>query len=156
VILAGAGHVAFGSGIPKRLERRTSATYAIVLNSGEQVEPRMADYLLLSKKQELPPAGILGVSLEEKGGECRIGTPSPGGAGEKAGLRKGDVLVAIDGQTVKTIDQVHLALWDKKPGDRVRVNVRRKRRLRVATGRDFEVELAAPPKPTGNPKNRGK
>ena len=151
VILAGAGHVAFGSGIPKRLERRTNATYAIVLNSEEEVEPHMADYLLLSKKQELPPAGILGISLEEKGGECRIGSLSPGGAGEKAGLKKGDVLVAIDGQTVKTTAQVHLALWDKKPGDRVRVNVRRKRLLRAATGRDFEVELAAPRKPAGNP-----
>ena len=151
VILAGAGHVAFGSGIPKRLERRTNATYAIVLSSGEEVEPHMADYLLLSKKQELPPAGILGISLEEKGGECRIGSLSPGGAGEKAGLRKGDVLVAIDGQTVKTIADVRLALWDKKPGDRVRVNVRRKHRFRAATGRDFEVELAAPRKPAGNP-----
>jgi len=156
VILAGAGHVAFGSGIPKRLERRTNATYAIVLSSGEEIEPRMADYLLLSKKQELPPAGVFGVSLEEKGGECRIGTPSPGGAGEKAGLRKGDVLVAIDGQTIKTIAQVHLALWDKKPGDRVRVNVRRKRGLRAATERDFEVELAASPRPAGNPTNNAK
>src|SRR6202035_5639633 len=47
VILAGSGHVAFGSGIPKRLERRTNATYAIVLSSGEEEEPRMAYYLLL-------------------------------------------------------------------------------------------------------------
>jgi len=95
VILAGSGHLEFGSGIPKRLERRTKATYAIVLNGGDQVEPHMADYLLLSKKQELPAAGILGVSLEEKDGECRIGSLSPGGAGEKADLKAGDVLVAM-------------------------------------------------------------
>jgi uncharacterized iron-regulated protein len=118
VILAGAGHVAFGSGIPKRLELRTNVTYAIVLNSGEEVEPHMADYLLLSKKKALPPAGILGVGLEEKSAECRIASLNPGGAGEKAGLRKGDVLVAIDAQTVRTIADVHLALWDKTPGDR--------------------------------------
>lgn len=151
VILAGADHVAFGSGIPKRLKRRTKATYAIVLNSGEEIERHMADYLLLSKKQELPPAGVLGVSLEEKGGECRIRSVSPGGAAEKAGLKKGDIIVAIDGQTVKTIAHVHLALWNKKPGDRVRLNERRKRRFRAATGRDLEVELAAPRKPAGHP-----
>ena len=63
----------------------------------------------------------------------------------------GDVLVAIDGQTIKTIAQVRLALWDKKPGDRVLVNVRRKRFLRAATARNFEVELAASPKFTGDP-----
>jgi uncharacterized iron-regulated protein len=151
VILAGSGHIAFGSGIPKRLERRTHATYAIVLSSGETIEPHMADYIVLSQKQNLPPAGILGVSLDEKDGECRIGSLSPSGAAEKAGMKKDDVLVAIDGQTVKAIADVHLALWDKKPGDRVHVKVRRKHRFEAASEHDFEVELAAPGMPAGHP-----
>ncbi len=138
VILTGSGHVAFGSGIPKRLERRTHATYAIVLSSGEAIEPHMADYLLLSEKRELPPAGALGVNLEDKNGECRIKFLSPGGAGEKAGLKKGDMLLAVDGQAVKAVADVRLALWDKKPGDHVRIKLRRKH-----AERDFEVELAA-------------
>ena len=149
VILAGSGHVAFGSGIPKRLERRTNATYAIVLSSGEEVEPRMADYLLLSKEQELPPAGVLGVSLAESGGQCRIEALSPGGAAEKAGLNKSDVLVAIDAQKIKTIADVHLALWDKKPGDKVRVEVGREHRLRAITKLGLEVELATSHKAAG-------
>ncbi len=144
VILAGSGHVAFGSGIPKRLERRTNATYAIVLSSGEEVEPQMADYLMLSKEEELPPAGILGANLEESEGQCRIRSLSPGGAAEKAGLNKGDVLMAIGAQTIGTIADVHLALWDKKPGDQVHVEVSRARRLRAITKLDLEVELAAP------------
>ncbi len=151
VILAGSGHLVFGTGIPKRLERRTNATYAIVVNGGEDVEPHMADYLLLSKKQELPPAGILGISLEEKDGECRIRSLSAGGAGEKAGLKWGDVLIEIDGQMVKRIADMRLALWDRKPGDRVRVRVGRKRRFGAVTARNFDVELAASGKPAGNP-----
>ncbi len=71
VILAGAGHIEYGSGIPKRLERRTKVSYAIVLNSGEDVEPHIADYLLLSQKQELPPAGALGVTFNTN---CRLDT----------------------------------------------------------------------------------
>ena len=149
VILAGSGHLAFGSGIPKRLERRTNATYAIVLDGGEGVEPQMADYLLLTKKQELPPAGVLGVSLEEKDGECRIRSITPGGAGEKGGLKRGDVLVEVDGQTIKRVADMRLVLWDKKPGDRVRVSVRRKRGFGAAAARNFEIELAAPGKPAG-------
>jgi uncharacterized iron-regulated protein len=141
VILAGSGHVAFGSGIPSRVERRTHASYAIVLSSGEDIEPRMADYLLLSEKQDLRPAGVLGVSLEDKDGECRIRSLTPGGAAEKAGLGKGDVLVQIDGQPVKTTADTRLALWDKKPGERVRISVRHGRRAR-----DFEIELRAPGK----------
>jgi len=145
VVLAGAGHVAFGSGIPKRLQRRTKATYAIVLNSGEEIEPHMADYLLLGGKQELLPAGVLGVNVEEKRGGCRIASLNPGGAGEKAGLKRGDILVSIDTQIVKTIADMHLALWDKQPGDRVRVKVRRTRTLRAVSRPDFEVELEAAP-----------
>ncbi len=148
VILAGSGHLAFGSGIPKRLERRTNATYAIVLNSGPEIEPHIADDVLLSKKQELPPAGIMGVNLAEKDEECRIRSLSPGGAAEKAGLKKDDVLVAINDQTIKRISDTRLALWDKKPGDRVRVGVRRKG---AATPRNFEIELGAAGKPAGKP-----
>ena len=149
VILAGSGHLAFGSGIPARLERRTHATYAIVLSSGEEMEPQMADYLLLSEIRELPAAGVLGVSLEEKDGECRLRSLNPGGAAEKAGLNPGDVLTEIDGQPVKMIADVRLALWDKKPGDRARISVRRRRRLGAATEHDFKVELAAPPHQSG-------
>jgi uncharacterized iron-regulated protein len=142
VILTGAGHVEFGTGIPKRLERRTKATYAIVLN-GEEIAPHIANYFLLSERKDLPPAGSLGVNLKDQGEECRVSSLLPGGAGQKAGLRKGDVVVAIDGQPVKTIADVHLAIWDKTPGDRVHVEVRRKRFLSGATPRGVEVELAA-------------
>jgi uncharacterized iron-regulated protein len=144
VILTGSGHVAFGSGIPSRLKRRIDVTYAIVLSSGQEIEPKMADYILLSKKNELPPAGVLGVSLKEEGGECRIRSLEPAGAAEKAGIKQGDVLVTVDGQAVKTIADVRLALWDKKTGDRVRVSVRRRHRLGTTGERDYEVELSAP------------
>jgi uncharacterized iron-regulated protein len=149
VILAGSGHLAFGSGIPKRLERLTNASYAIVLNGGdnEEVGPHMADYLLLSGKQELPPAGLLGVSMEEKDGGCRVRSLSPGGAAEKAGLKRGDVLVEIEGQTIKRIADTRLVLWDRKPGDRVRVSVNRKSGLGGASERNFEIDLTAKGKP---------
>jgi S1-C subfamily serine protease len=146
VILAGSGHLAFGSGIPKRLERRTHMTYAVVLNSGVEMEPHVADYILLTKKEDLPPAGVLGVSLQEKGRECRILLLVPGGAAEKAGLKRNDVLRDIEGQKVSAVADMRLALWDKKPGGRVRVSVRRTRRFGPAATHSFEVELAAPAK----------
>jgi len=148
VILAGSGHLEFGSGIPERLQRRTHATYAIVLNSGVEMESRVADYILLSKEQELPPAGVLGVILEEKAGECRIRSLVPGGAAEKAGLKRNEILLEIGSQKVSMIADMHLALWDKKPGDRVQVTVRRTRRFGAATTRSFDIEPAATGKTT--------
>jgi uncharacterized iron-regulated protein len=152
VILAGAGHLEFGSGIPQRLKRRTNAEYAIVLSSGSEVEPEIADYFLFSKKQELPPAGVLGVNLEDKEGEVRIGSVTPGSAAEKAGVRKGDAIAAIDGDPVKRASDVRVSLWDKKPGDRVQVTMRRKGRFRKGGGHEIEIALTAPPeKPVGHP-----
>jgi hypothetical protein len=144
VILAGSGHVVFDSGIPKRLERRTHATYATVINSGEAIEPGIADYILLSKLQHLPPAGVLGVMPQEKNGECRIGSLSPGGAAARAELKKGDTLVTINDQSIDNAADVHLALWDKKPGDSVRIKIRRRRRFGGVSARDFEFKLGGP------------
>ena len=143
VILAGAGHLEFGSGIPSRLQRRTSAMYAIVLSSGEEIEPHVADYIVLSTKQDLPPVGSLNVNLTEKRGECRIVSVSKAGAAEMAGLRRKDVLLSIDGEMIKTTADAKLVLWDKKPGDQVRVEVRRSRFPWRSSQMHFDVTLAA-------------
>lgn len=148
VVLAGAGHLEFGSGIPTRLQRRIHATYAIVLSSGEEIEPHISDYLLLSTEQDLPPAGTLGANLMERNGECLIRSLTSKSAAEIAGVRKVDVLVAIDGQSIKGIADAKLALWNKKPGDIARVEVRRKRFLRTPTNLNFDVKLTAQPERT--------
>ncbi len=151
VVLAGAGHLEFGSGIPQRLERRTRVSYAIVLSADDGVEPGMADYVLISKDQDLPPAGVLGVNLVETNGQCRVRSLVPGGAAGKVGLQSGDVLTSIDGQAIGTLADVRLALWDKKPGDRVSVGVRR-RHFFHTSARTFAVTLAAAPeRPPGSP-----
>jgi uncharacterized iron-regulated protein len=144
VILTGSDHVVFGSGVPKRLERRTHATYATVINSGEAIEPGIADYILLSKLQHFPPAGVLGIMPQEKNGECRIASLSPAGAAARAGLKKGDTLVTINDQSIGNTADVHLALWDKKPGDTVRIKIRRRRRFGGVSARDFEFKLGGP------------
>jgi len=135
-ILAGAGHVAFGSGIPERLKRRIHASYAIVLSSGVEAEAHVADFIVLSARQKLPPAGVLGARLEDGRGECRIASVVAEGAAQQSGLKSGDVLVEVEGEAIKTAADVRLALWEKKPGDRVKVRTRRGRRVR-----EVEIEL---------------
>jgi S1-C subfamily serine protease len=142
VILTGSGHVAFGSGIPERLERRARVAYTIVLNADEAIEPGSADYVLLARERTLPPGGALGVRVEEYDGGVRIASLSADGAAEKGGLEKGDVLVSINGESIETAADVRLALWDARPGDRVPVAVRRKRLIKTVE-RDFEIELQA-------------
>lgn len=143
VILTGSGHLVFGYGIPERLKRRTGASYGIVLNTDREIEPGMADYVLLAEEQDLPPAGTLGVRMEGADGGARVVLFAPGSAAEKSGVEKDDVLTAIDGEPVAGVADVRLALWDKKPGDTVSVEVRRRHR-RKAQDLAFDVVLAAP------------
>ncbi len=139
VVLAGAGHVEFGDGIPARLARRTAVSYAIVLNGGAELEPGMADYVLLGDDAQLPPAGVLGVELADADTGCRIRGVSQGGAAARGGLRKGDLIVAIDGNRIASVADVRLALWDKRPGERVRIRLRRKR---LFGARELTLEVA--------------
>jgi S1-C subfamily serine protease len=56
-------------------------------------------------------------------------------------------LLEVDGQPIHGIADLRVALWDKKPGDRVRLSVRQK--PRAGTTRSYAIELTAPAKPAG-------
>lgn len=126
VILAGDGHVRYGSGIPARLARRLPLTQAIVLNgAGGGIAPAAGDYLLLSSPQQLPPPGRLGVVLTRDAGGVRLTQIEPGGAAQASGLRVGDDLIRLNGRAVRTPSDVRIVLWNKRPGDAMEVVVRR-------------------------------
>jgi putative serine protease PepD len=69
-----------------------------------------------------------------------------GSAAAQAGLKEGDVLLAVDGFSVADAVDIHLALDAREPGDRVRLRWRRE-------GKEMEGEgtLAAPPSPFAPP-----
>jgi C-terminal processing protease CtpA/Prc len=72
-----------------------------------------------------PGAGKSGVLL---------GGVRPGGAAERAGLRRGDVLVRIDSHEIRGIEDLMFVLGAAKPGDRAKVTV-------VRDGKPLEVEV---------------
>ena len=142
VILAGAGHVMFGTGIPVRLQRRINATLATVLTGGGfDVDPEAADYILFSKEKTLPKSGLIGVLLEPTKEGMKIGSFSTNSGAEKAGLAKGDRIVSVDARSVRKISDIRLALWNKRPGDNVRVTVIREASNKEAVKQVFKVML---------------
>ena len=126
VVLVGAGHVAYRSGIPKRLNRRLPMETAVVLTGTEfGIDPDLADYLLLSESTSLPASGKIGVVLNDSNQGVQIvqfGESSPAAA---AGITLDDHIVAMDGHGVVDMADVMIALLDKKPGDQVLITVNR-------------------------------
>ncbi len=55
-------------------------------------------------------------------------------AAEEANLRKGDVLISIDGKTLERMCDLRCYIYSKKPGDKVKLKVQR-------NYREFEVEV---------------
>jgi len=142
VVLAGSGHLAYGSGIPRRLARRLEVQSAIVLSDWEGVlEPGLADYLLLPQEQALPPSGKFGALLDEQEGMLRVDQCLPDSPCKLAGLRPGDQIVAINGEAIADLADLRVATWDKRPGDNVTVEVRRRRWFGAPQDLSYEVVL---------------
>ncbi|MGW8310789.1 MAG: ChaN family lipoprotein [Thiogranum sp.] len=142
VVLAGSGHIAWGSGISGRLARRLPGDSATVLNGWEgTLAPELADFLLLSETRTLPPAGRLGALLENGDGAPVIMSCKPDTPCARAGLRKGDRFLAIDGQPINTMTDLRLAIWDKLPGDAVTLRMQRPRWLLSPKELNLRVEL---------------
>lgn len=128
VVLAGRGHLAYGSGIPKRVTRRLAVNSAIVLNDWEgSIQPGLTDILLLPEEQALPKAGKIGAMLDEDETKAKVSIAScvPDSACAKAGLKKGDQILSINEQKITNLANLRVMMWDKKPGDEISLQIRR-------------------------------
>ena len=142
VVLAGAGHLAYGSAIPRRLTRRLAADTAIILNGWPGViEPGLADFLLLPAERSLPPAGKIGMVLDVNDDGIKVAACFKDSPCSAANMKAGDQLTAIDAAAINTAADVPLAMWDKQPGDTVTVSIVRKRWPFPARTLSHEVTL---------------
>jgi len=139
VVLAGSGHIAYGHGIPDRVARRMEVSNAIVINGmGLELTPDLGDYILLSEAIQLPKAALLGVILDtSQEGIVKISDFGADSPAKRAGVKADDQLINLDGHNVANLVDVKFNLLDKKPGDKVQINVRRKNWL----GNDKEMQI---------------
>jgi tetratricopeptide (TPR) repeat protein len=73
------------------------------------------------------PAAYAGLGLdgEAAGGGVVVQEVYAGGPAENAGLKAGDVITAVDGQSVSNAEAVADAIVKKRPGDEITLSVRR-------------------------------
>ncbi|MEC4686260.1 MAG: ChaN family lipoprotein [Nitrospirota bacterium] len=130
VVLAGNGHVQHSWGIPDRVKRLTNERPTVILNyGGEGFDRGIADFVLFPKRIEPPESARLMVFLKDQKKGVVIEKVMKGGVADKAGLKEGDIIIAIDDKIVGDIPDVKIALLDRRPGDKVKIKVKRKRFL---------------------------
>ena len=121
LVLAGSGHIMFGSGIPNRIKRRIDVDQFTILVSEDflPISSQIADYLVLSVEQSLPPAGLIGALLDTKGKLLIIEGFSNNSAVKDAGLEKGAVIIGVDDEPVENFSDFKFAIMKKQPGDTI-------------------------------------
>ena len=131
VVLVGAGHVAFGDGIPSRTYRRGKYDQVIIIANvaGDNLEPDMADFFLFSPVVQPPFSAKLGVILNDEDNKLVLKKVMQSSPAQKSGLKSGDLLLSFDGEPVKDISDLKLALLFKKEGDTAKIKIKRIKRF---------------------------
>jgi putative serine protease PepD len=129
-LLDSAGRVV---GISSQIESRTGGNVGIGYAVPVETVERVVDELLQSGEVQ---HAYLGVGLDDEpaeGGGVALTEVAEGGPAADAGIRAGDVILAIGGEDVETPDDVRDAVDSRDPGDDVEVRVRRDGDSRTVT-----------------------
>ncbi|MGF1546293.1 MAG: ChaN family lipoprotein [Thiotrichales bacterium] len=125
-VFAGVGHTSNEAGIPHDLKHyRTVPTATVTSTLPHPATAQAIDYLIQSEPASVPPAGILGVFLEQQAEHMVIKELPAGSAMQSAGARNGDLIVALDGQPISNLTDIKMSLLERKPGDGVSARLRR-------------------------------
>ncbi|MBS0431997.1 MAG: PDZ domain-containing protein [Proteobacteria bacterium] len=81
--------------LQKRMNDLAQRMAELSVKMGDQASASALRYLADGKR------GMLGVALDPDSAGLRVNAVTPGGPAERAGIRNGDVIAAIDGQSVR-------------------------------------------------------
>jgi putative serine protease PepD len=101
-------------------QQNSGVGFAIPIDTAKQVLPD----LRAGKDIKRP---YLGVSTTEppSGSGALVAQVVPAGPAQKAGIRTGDRIVSINGRTITSSEQVSQRITQLKPGDKVKIGIRR-------------------------------
>jgi putative serine protease PepD len=92
--------------------------FAVPSNTVEQI----AEELISSGKAQ---HALLGVSPANAAAGVEVASVQNGSAADSAGLKVGDVIVAVDGRAVTTPEQLRAIIAGDRPGDTITLKLRR-------------------------------
>ncbi|WP_331283903.1 S1C family serine protease [Streptomyces sp. H39-S7] len=104
---------------------------------------RVAEELINTGKATHP---VIGVSVDmayegdgaQVGGKADTAAVAPGGPGDRAGIKAGDVITAVDGERVHRGEELIVKIRSHRPGDRLTLTL-----LRAGSERTVELTLGS-------------
>ena len=135
VVIAGGFHVQYGFGIPKRAYRRIPHNYSIILPDITEIPEALKGREMVVKKVSIPLYSSdyawkveyrvpgqnkvkLGVRLAQEKNGVRIKSVAKNSNAYNAGMKKGDLLLGMDGNALTAVDDILELLGNKNFNDR--------------------------------------
>lgn len=144
LVCAGGDHVHYGFGIPRRAFRRLPVSYLLVGGQEINIPPDKQDRLMQVEVPEFPMVPydflaymgyedlpekpvLIGIMFEpvKDGKGLLVKAVQPDSNGERAGLKKGDILLQMDGKPLKESFDLIYPTQQKHPGDQALFKVLR-------------------------------
>ena len=158
VVITGNGHIAYKFGIPYRAFKRTKASFRSVmpLAVGAEVERDVADYIWVTPTERLahrsrlcaggPRRPVVGIRLKtlDQGKGVLIKDVMPKSPAARAGIKPQDILVAIDGNPVSRLSDLHNAIAGSKAASTFLFKIDRQGKLMELTVRIKKTNSALP------------
>lgn len=80
----------------------------------DRLPPILGD-LIADGRVAGPGRPWLGINAEDVGGRLVVGRVTPGGPAEKAGIKRGDVIVGVEGAQAKSLAEFYRKVWAQGP-----------------------------------------
>jgi uncharacterized iron-regulated protein len=155
LVFAGSHHIQYGFGVPRRVFRRLPLPYATVLPMTVRVSPEKrhkfmavtlpeipllpGDFAWIVSHQDLSDQKVnLGVIIRDTDHGVKILGILKNSTAEKAGLRKNDIVTALDGEPIETEFDLTYLIGLRKPGEKGIIEV-----LRDENSLRFELTFQA-------------